>query len=71
MTPMPRAADFATADEFIAADAKWMQEQGAEINEHRAETVRTHWENQRKANLRRAGIRIPGDQSRMTHGRYL
>lgn len=71
MTPIPRSSDFATAEAYIAADARWMQEQGAEANEHRAEIARAHWENSRNATLRRAGIRIPGDRSRMTHGRYL
>ena len=58
----PKATDYASADEFVAADAKWLAEQGIEADEDRAENARRHFEASHKASLRRSGVRIPGEK---------
>lgn len=68
---MIKSTSYATANEYAIAYTEWLAQQGTIVESRHFEIAREHWETQRKANLRRAGIRIPGDRSRMTHGRYL
>lgn len=61
--PHPKPLDFKTAEEFIAADEKWMAEKGWEIDdkEKRAASVRNAWIHAQESAMRRKGIWVPGD----------
>jgi hypothetical protein len=70
-TSYAAANEYATANEYAIAYTQWLAQQGVIVESRHFETACTHWEAERKSALRRAGIRIPGDRGRMTHGRYL